>query len=241
MLDFIKMNFTRVTFYIVFALAIILSADTSAQLQKVTGKADYPFWLYLPADSILKSNPPVVIFLHGRSLSGTDLNRVKRYGVINEIERGRDLPAIVVAPQVKSGQFWDPKRVLSILDYIQKNYKTDTSRVYVLGMSLGGSGTFHFAGAYPERVTAGVAIAGRGNLKDACNLSKVNLWVMHGKKDYDVPLINSTNIVDAIKKCKGDAELKFTVYPEHNHSTIERVFHKDEIYEWLFKQRKNYK
>jgi len=234
------MNFKSVTFYIVFVLAIIFSADTSAQLQKVTGKADYPFWLYLPADSIMKSKPPVVIFLHGRSLSGNDLNRVKKYGVIDAIERGRNIPAIVIAPQVRPGALWEPKRILSVLNYVQRNYKTDTSRVYVLGMSLGGSGTFSFAAAYPELIAGAVAIAGRANNNDPCKLAKVNLWVMHGEKDFDVPLFNSTKIVDAMKKCKGGGELKFTVYPEYNHSTITRVFQKDEIYEWLFKQRKKH-
>lgn len=223
----------------IIVLFLGLNGFSEAQLTKVTGLAEYPFWLYLPPDSVLSNNPPVLIFLHGRSLSGTDLNRVKRYGVIEAIENGRSLPAIVVAPQVRSGKHWEPQKVLSVLKYVQEKYPTDSNRIYVVGMSLGGSGTFRFAGAYPHLVAGAVAIAGRGNEVDPCRLSQVNLWVIHGKKDYDVPLFNSENIVERIKKCNGHGQLLFTIYPEHNHSTIARVFHKDDLYEWLFKQRKN--
>jgi predicted peptidase len=83
-----------------------LISTVKAQLKPIYSQADYAFWLHLPADSILKAKPPVLIFLHGKSLSGTDLTRVKRYGVISEIEKGRKIPAVVVAPQTSNG--WDP-------------------------------------------------------------------------------------------------------------------------------------
>ena len=52
-------------------------------------KTDYNFLINLPQDSILNSKPPVLIFLHGKSLSGTDLSKVKKYGVIKEIEKAK--------------------------------------------------------------------------------------------------------------------------------------------------------
>ena len=125
-----------------------------AQLKPIYQQADYPFWLHLPSDSILKSCPPVLIFLHGKSLSGNDLNRVKRYGVISEIEKGRKIPAIVVAPQTNNG--WNPDKVLSVLNFVKRTFTVDTNRVYVCGMSMGGYGTMNFAGKYPELVAAAV-------------------------------------------------------------------------------------
>ena len=85
----------------------------------------YNFWLYVPkqykdyradrtkkhtakaeqTDSTASAKPaskkvpaglPVVVFLHGRSLSGTDLNTVRKYGTIDAISRGRALNAIVI-------------------------------------------------------------------------------------------------------------------------------------------------
>ncbi|MFN5415683.1 MAG: prolyl oligopeptidase family serine peptidase [Flavobacteriia bacterium] len=206
------------------------------QLSTVTDKTTYKFWINLPEDSILKSKPPVLIFLHGKSLSGTDLNKVKKYGVIHEMENGRKIPAIVVAPQVVSGH-WVPEKVLEVLEYVQKNYNTDSSRIYVCGMSLGGYGTMHFAGKYADRVTAAVALCGGGNEKDACNLSTIPFWIQHGNKDYAVPISESEKMVTAIKKCDA-SNLIYTVHPGADHGDLEKVFRTDEMYDWLFKQTK---
>lgn len=215
---------------------LFLPVLVSGQLIAVKGKADYPFWVHLPEDSILNSNPPVLIFLHGKSLSGTDLNRVRKYGVIHEIEKGRKIPAIVVAPQVASGS-WDPDKIISVLNYVQKTYKTDSSRVYVVGMSLGGYGTLHFAGKYAERITAAVALCGGGNPKDAPKLATIPLWIQHGNKDYAVPISESEKVVKAINAL-NPLNLIFTVHDGANHGDLERVFRTDEMYNWLFSQTK---
>lgn len=219
---------------LLFGLLLFVCFSANSQLTAVKGKADYNFWLSLPADSILKNNPPILIFLHGKSLSGSDLNLVKKYGVIHEMEKGRTIPAIVIAPQVPAGKSWEPNKILDVLEYVQKTYKTDTNRVYVAGMSLGGYGTLHFAGAYPEIVTAAVALCGGGNVKDGCELATVPLWIQHGNKDNAVPISESEKVVKAIKDCNGGENLKYTVVNGANHGDLEKVFRTDEMYNWLF-------
>ena len=219
-------------FLVLFLLCLLGSLSSFAQLKPIYQQADYPFWLHLPSDSILKSSPPVLIFLHGKSLSGTDLNRVKRYGVISEIEKGRKIPAIVVAPQTNNG--WDPDKVKSVLDFVKTNFTVDTNRVYVCGMSMGGYGTLNFAGKYPELVAAAVALCGGGNVKDGCNLATVPLWIQHGALDNAVPIGESEKIVRAIKNCNGGENLIYTRIPSADHGDLERMFRTDELYEWLF-------
>jgi predicted peptidase len=217
-------------FFLLFLLSI---SFCNAQLSAVTNKTSYPFWIYLPEASVLNNNPPILVFLHGRSLSGTDMNKVKRYGVLKAIEKGRKIPAIVIAPQVVNTA-WNADKVMEIIEFVQKSYKTDTNRVYVCGMSLGGYGTLEVAGKYPNRIAAGVAICGGGNLKDACNLAKVPLWLQHGDKDKAVPLSESQNIVSAIRKCEKQSELIFTIIPGASHGSVEQLFHEDAMYNWLF-------
>jgi predicted peptidase len=224
--------------YLILTLMLACGSRAFAQLSTVVGKADYPFWLYLPEDSILQSHPPVLIFLHGRSLSGTDLNLVKKYGVITEIVRGRKIPGIVFAPQVKSGSAWDPDKVLNVLKYVQQHYDTDTNRVYVVGMSLGGYGTLHFSGKYPQHVAAAVALCGGGNPSDGCRLADIPLWIQHGKLDQAVPIAESEKMVAAIKACNGGKNLTYKVYEDWGHSQLARVFGYDEMYAWLWKQCK---
>ena len=223
------------------AIVVVLLFSFSnvySQLQAIKNQADYPFLLHLPADSILKSKPPVLIFLHGRSLSGTNLDLVKKYGVIHEIEKGRKVPAIVVAPQVIAGKSWEPEKIMSVLKFVQRTFDTDTNRVYVAGMSLGGYGTLRFAGAYPGVVTAAVALCGGGNPNDGCDLATVPLWIQHGNSDRAVPISESEKIVKAIKNCNGGENLKYTVHKGADHGALERIFRKDEMYEWLFQYTK---
>jgi predicted peptidase len=221
-----------------FVFGLSFASNLFGQVKPIYGKSDYNFWLYLPKDSILKSKPPILIFLHGRSLSGSDLNMVRRYGVIHEIDKGRTFPAIVIAPQVASGKSWEPKKIKKVLEYVQSQYPTDTNRVYVTGMSLGGYGTLHFAGAYPELVTAAVALCGGGNVKDAYNLSQVPIWIQHGDKDEAVPISESYKIVNAIREFEGGDNLKFSVIKGANHGALEKFFRTNEIYDWMFQYSK---
>ncbi len=218
--------------------SLFLSLISSAQLSAVKNKTTYNFWINLPADSILNSKPPILIFLHGKSLSGTDMDRVKKYGVIHEIENGRKIPAIVIAPQVVSGS-WDADKILEVLKYVQSIYKTDSSRIYVCGMSLGGYGTMRFAGKYPEIVAAGVALCGGGNLVDACNLAQIPFWIQHGTADKAIPISESRVMVKAINACNGGKNLIYTEVKGASHSDLEKVFRTDEMYDWLFSKKKD--
>lgn len=222
---------------VVLLLVILFSFQQQEEkLHTIVGQTTYPFWIQVPKNES-KDKLPVLLFLHGKSLSGTDLNRVKRYGVLRAIEKGRKINAIVVAPQLASGS-WNPDKVLEILNYIQKNYDTDTKRVFVCGMSLGSYGTMHFVGKYPDRVTAAVSICGGGNTADACRLAKVPIWIQHGDKDFIVHMRESQKIYNAIKKCDEKADVTLTIIPGGNHSNVENLFHQDTIYEWMFKFKK---
>lgn len=223
-------------FFLLLSFSVITFLST-AQLSAVRGKSSYNYWINLPSDSILNSNPPILIFLHGRSLSGTDLNKVKRYGVISEIEKGRKIPAIVIAPQVASGG-WDPDKLLTLLEDIQSQYATDTNRVYVCGMSLGGYGTLHFLGKHADKLTAGVALCGGGKSSDACNLSTLPLWIQHGTADKPVPVSESRSIVKAIKACDGGKNLIYKEIPGASHGAMESEFRKNDMYDWLFSKTK---
>ncbi len=218
-------------------IAALITYNSNAQLKTIIDKTEYPFWINIPDTTLIKGKAPILLFLHGKSLSGTDINKVKRYGVLKAMEKGRKIPAIVIAPQLAKGS-WNPDKLIKLIEYVQKNYNTDTTKVYVCGMSLGGYGTLHLIGKHPDKITAGVAICGGGNEKDACNLAKVPLWIQHGDKDYIVPISESEKIVKAIKKCNAKANLIFSVIKGANHGSVEQLFHENAMYDWLFKQSK---
>jgi predicted peptidase len=226
----------KTTSYISLVLFFFIPFFGYSQLVTVQNKTTYPFWIHVPKAE-KEAKQPLLLFLHGKSLSGTDLNKVKRYGVLRAMEKGRKIPAIVVAPQLASGS-WNPDKVLELIDYLKQHYPIDSQRIYLCGMSLGAYGTLHFAGKYPEKLTAAVAICGGGNEKDSCNLSTIPLWIQHGDADYIVPLKESQKMYDAVKKCNSEANVTLSVIKGGNHGSVERLFHEDALYDWLFTQVK---
>jgi len=196
--------------------------------------------LYTPLEAEKQEKIPLVIFLHGRSLSGKDLNKLYRYGTIYAVSKGLKLSAFVAAPQTPMGTSWIPDKVNQLLnDLIENNPKIDTNRIYVVGMSLGGCGTMHYCGKYWYRVAAGIAMCGCGYEKDACNLSKIPFWIMHGKQDKLVPFDGSFKMAEAITKCNPFHQLFFDEHETFGHGEYARAFNKPEFYEWLFQNKKN--
>ena len=195
-------------------------------------KDGYNFWLSEP--DTVSEKKPVVIFLHGASLCGNDLQKVKRYGTIDAVERGRKIDAYVIAPQNPGGS-WNPEKVMNVLEYVESKHNIDTDRVYVVGMSLGGYGTMSFATAYPDKVAAAIAMCGGNTYKDSAPLNEVPLWIIHGTGDRDVSVAKSDQVVESMKA--ADPETPRLVYdriPGMNHSKPARVFYMPETYEWLF-------
>lgn len=202
-------------------------------------KNGYNFWLYLPegCDTVNRvgSNrgKPLVIFLHGNSLCGNDLYQVRKYGCIDAVEKGVQIDAFILAPQNRGGA-WNPSKILTLLDWVQKRYPIDTDRVYVTGMSLGGYGTVDFAGTYPERVAAAAALCGGGTLSSFSKLAQVPLWMVHGTADIAVPVSQSQRVADAVKQCGDTTLLRFDKLPGVNHAKLARTFYLPVLYQWLF-------
>ena len=197
-------------------------------------KGGYNFWLYEPENvDSSASNKPLVIFLHGRSLCGKNLNQVRRYGSINAVERGRKIDAFILAPQ-NPGESWKPSKILDILNWTKERYAIDTTRVYVVGMSLGGYGTINFVGTYPEKVAAAMALCGGGHLSSYCGLTQVPLWIIHGTADRKVPVSQSKKVVNAMENCGNTSLLLFDQLKNVNHSQLARFFYLPQTYEWLF-------
>jgi hypothetical protein len=196
----------------------------------------YNFLLNIPdeyADSM--KTMPLIIFLHGRSLSGTDLNRVKKYGVLDAINRTKINPhAFVVAPQCPKSESWEPDKILNVLNWVKSNYKIDSNRIYVVGMSLGGYGTFDFAGKYPNEISAAIALCGGGKEKYAANLATVPLWIMHGIADRAVPVSQSQKMEKAILNSSEKNFMRTDYFNTLDHGDMVHVFYMPDMYKWLY-------
>ncbi len=195
----------------------------------------YDFWVYVPQDRAADDTTrlPLVLFLHGKSLSGNNLEQVRGYGPLEALKFGRKIDAIVLAPQAQGG--WSPSRVMKVLDWTEQHYPVDTNRIYVFGMSMGGYGTIDFVGTYPDKVAAAIAMCGGGTIKNYSGLNKVPLWIIHGTSDSSVSYKESQKVVDAMKASGPTDLLRFDLHEGVNHSRLGRVFYMSEPYDWFLK------
>ena len=203
------------------------------------GRLDY--LLYLPvgyADQ--QTRWPVILFLHGAGERGSDVQAVKRHGPPKLIERGDDLPFIVVSPQCPANRWWveeDLQRLLWELQMqIAEDYDVDRDRVYVTGISMGAFGTWMLAARRPECFAAAVPICGGGDSVWAERLREIPIWAFHGAKDNVITVEFSIQIVEAVRAAVGDVDL--TIYPDAGHDSWTQTYDNQEVFRWLLDHRR---
>ena len=88
----------RLRAFSVIFLALALQLTAKAQLISHHGvvKGGYDFWVYLPQERAAKDTTklPLVLFLHGKSLSGNNLEKVREYGPLEALKFGRKIDAM---------------------------------------------------------------------------------------------------------------------------------------------------
>lgn len=179
---------------------------------------------------------PLFVFLHGFSLKGNNLDKLTDvYGPVAEQKRGFSVPGIVLAPQCSEGS-WEYTGVDELIEWTKHNFKVDTTRIYILGMSMGGSGTWICGSRLNHKIAAMVPICGGSymdlNWTNPCALIKMPIWTFHGRLDKDVLISETEKTVDEIHKCGGGDLLQVTYYPNKGHD-LAFLFKDPKVYQWL--------
>lgn len=85
---------------------------------------------------------------------------------------GQEIGAIVVAPQCQLPYHWEPETIVSFVRPVTSSYH-DTQRIYLVGYSMFGYGTWSTAAARSEMFAAIAPIAGGGDTYQAKSLATV--------------------------------------------------------------------
>lgn len=178
---------------------------------------------------------PLLLFLHGAGERGDSLEAVTVHGPVRERRAGRDLPFVIVSPQVPAGERWTPGRVAAALDGALAAYRIDPARVYLTGLSMGGFGTWEAIQKMPERFAAAVPVCGGGLPLGLDAAAGVPVWAFHGAMDPVVPIEMSVGMVRALRNAGGD--VRFTVYPDAGHDSWSETYADPEVYAWLLSHR----
>jgi len=206
--------------------------------------------LLKPLDYDSTKKYPLVVCLHGGAGLGTDnirqLEGSLEAQILSSPENRKKYPAFLFVPQCPPGTFWGGRMladlkpqdavVFEIIDSLENEFAIDSSRLYVMGHSLGGYGAWHFICSRPKMFAAAVPMAGEGDVTLAERIVDVPVWAFHGRFDRNVPVSGSRNIVEATRKAGGNP--KYTEYPYKGHSIWGEIEKTSELMDWVFAQKR---
>lgn len=193
---------------------------------------------YLPKEYESAEKLPLVLFLHGAGERGTDLDAVARHGIMKHVGLGKEYPFVCIAPQCPNEKYWGcfTESLLEFLDEMTATLKIDTDRVYITGLSMGGTGTWMLAMADPDRFAAIAPVCGSGIYWYGGALKEVPVYAIHGDCDETVPTYESVNMVGSVNKKGGNGIVK--ILPGVGHNAWEQAYGDDELTDWLLSHKK---
>ncbi|MBQ4819867.1 T9SS type A sorting domain-containing protein [Aquimarina sp. MMG016] len=195
--------------------------------KSINNNLSYGFLEYLPEnfDDTSGQKYPLVIFLHGigengdgsamalqNELLGSNNTRAQDPpSTINS--QNKDYEAIILSPQSGSG-WWASNaadQVKQIYDFAIANYPVNLDRVYITGLSAGGTGTLRFAEKYPELIAGIVTIAPANPLVDYSEpLSKLPAWLF---VRHEALTNNTIKTADILAKLTGTNSSVWDYHP----------------------------
>lgn len=214
--------------------------------------------LLTPPENAHGKKFPLVIFLHGAGERGCDNEKQLTHGAqmfLNPVNR-ENFPAYVLFPQCPEKKYWAfpgrPKSfsdmsaekeitpillaVKELIDCYLENPSVDASRVYIMGLSMGGMATFDLVSRYPELFAAAIPICGAADTKRLAAAKGVKWRIYHGDADPTVPVEASRAAYRALKD--AGIKVEYIEFPGCAHASWTPAFNQPDFMKWLFKQKK---
>jgi len=230
---------------ILIGIFLMIFSSCSAQKQLIEGEEEtlirenLQYYLYFPETYEADESKlfPLLLFLHGGGESGDSLAVLKKNGPPKMLAEGKQFPFMVLAPQnPHKKQWWNVRAVMKLLDTVMTQYRVDPKRIYLSGLSRGGSAAWEMAVQYPDRFAALAVVCGMAPVPYASWINKdLPIWVFHGTEDRSIPFSESEAMVSALKQMGYD--VTFTVYEGVGHDSWVQAYQTEALYDWMMKQK----
>ena len=194
--------------------------------EKVTGV----YCIFVPEDYDPYRPWPLVVGLHGGGAAGKDGKSVVGsgpdfYPFLDEDVRKRGY--ITVCPTALAAPWASPENdplFTSVIEEVEILFNVDLTRVYLIGHSMGGYGTWHFGSKYPEKFAAvapasGGGHAGEGKFADL----GTGVYVYHSDDDPRCAVDPDRSAADLLKKSRAD--FIYTELPGKQHEFPREIVH----------------
>jgi pimeloyl-ACP methyl ester carboxylesterase len=194
--------------------------DTHKAYRSAVDQTLQPYRLLIPKGYDGTKPMPLVVALHGMGgdensmfdgyKDGVLKREAEREGFLVVCPKGRD-----TASMYRGSAEQD---VLDVIAEVERDYKVDLDRVYLMGHSMGGYGTWSIAMDHPDMFAALGPISGGGNPAGMVKLRSIPEYVVHGDNDKTVPVTQSRTMVEAGKK--AGANITYVEIPGGSHVDV---------------------
>ena len=180
---------------------------------------------------------PLILYLHGGSLRGGDVERLRTVRSPHRLESEPDFPFVVVSPQCPAGEIWtDVEAIDALLDRVAHDYRIDPQRIYITGHSMGSRGVLYFASRLPSRFAAVLSLSPISPITAwARPLAQMPLRLFHGTADASAPIAETKELVQAIEAAGGHP--RFNSLEGRDHFILD-VYGQPDVYNWLLQQKR---
>ena len=207
---------------------------------------DMGYTVYVPKGYDKKKSWPLVLGLHGLGSSPSQLIRypgltelAEKHGYIIACPMGYNRTAWYGAATFVSEKIGklSEQDVMNVLAITRKDFNVDPNRIYLMGHSMGGGGTFYIAMKYPE-IWAALAPIAPAIYARSSGLEKIRhipVICIQGAKDRLVRASKTRKWIEKMKE--AGIEHKYIEDPEGGHVRI--AFEKmTDIFDFFNKHRK---
>lgn len=205
---------------------------------------------------------PLVLYLHGGAQRGLDNKQQLDYVLhaFSSSKKQKKHPCFIIAPQCPLNGQWvnttfktipfdhydqdkipesnEMKLIHSLIFDLINLYPIDPNRIYIIGFSMGGSGTWDMITRYPNMFAAAIPLSGVSDTSKAYLLKKMPIWAFHGENDKISPIRLNQEMVETINLNGGNAKL--TTFKNRGHGIVRDALNTKNLFQWLFdKNKKN--
>ena len=167
-----------------------------------------PYMIHVPLDYRGDQPFPMIVYLSGGGGLAFD-------AALTAGDAIKHAGYLALYPNAGGDLWWERKpteMVQALLLEILRSYNVDTSRVYLVGFSNGGTGTLEFGTRWPDRFAAIASLMGAGMDSPSGvklpmrNLLDVPVLFLHGDKDPRIPSSASVSTYDELRSLKPRVE-----------------------------------
>ncbi|UCG33692.1 MAG: alpha/beta fold hydrolase [Phycisphaerales bacterium] len=178
---------------------------------------------------------PLIVLLHGAG--GTkkkDVSALKGNRDVGWVmtPANSKYAAKILVPHSRS--HWNPDALNKAVEHLlSTNDDIDKDRIYCIGYSMGGLGTWNWARHSPERLAAIVPVAFIADQRDLQKLVDLPIWAMAGAADRR--RAGSILAMEKALKEWGSRVVRTTVFEGANHAqSANKAWAQEGLLDWLF-------